>query len=311
MKPLRILYAGTPEFACPPLRALLAFDCEIVAIFTQPDRPAGRGRKLQPSPVKLLAEEQHIPLYQPDTLRDPDFLERIRQLAPDLMVVTAYGMLLPQQWLDLPRYGCWNLHASLLPRWRGAAPIQRAIAAGDQQTGMTLMQMALGLDTGPMLLRQAIDIAPDDTAATLHDKLADLGAELLTQGLARLSTEGPWAGETQDDSAACYAQKLSKEEAQINWQDDAFNIARQVRAFNPYPVCWTELDGQRLRIWQAEAIEREHHADPGTRLNIAATNELTLACGHNALRLVTIQPAGKKPMPVSAWLNAQQSKRAQ
>jgi len=302
--PLRVIYAGTPDFACPALQTLIDYGCELVAVFTQPDRPAGRGRQLQASPVKQLALKHQLRVEQPNNLRDDTLRQAMAELQPDLMVVAAFGMLLPQEWLDLPRYGCWNLHASLLPRWRGAAPIQRAIEAGDAESGMTLMHMELGLDTGPMLLRQPLTLAADETGGSLHDQLAAMGAQILLEGLERLSQDGPWHGEVQDDALACYAPKLSKSEAEVDWQQAASTIARRVRAFNPFPVCWTEALGPRLRIWQAEAVELDHQSEPGTLLPDTGTQAL-VACGQGALKLLQVQPAGKKAMPVSAWLNAQ------
>lgn len=304
--PLRIIYAGTPDFACAPLQALLDSSHQILAVFTQPDRPAGRGRQLQASPVKQLALQHGLPVYQPERLNQEELRVQMAALQPDLMVVTAYGLLLPQAWLELPRFGCWNLHASLLPRWRGAAPIQRAIAAGDQQTGMTLMQMERGLDTGPMLLKQALEIHPDETAASLHDRLASQAAQVLQQGLERLIQDGPWHGDVQDESQASYAAKLSKEEAELDWRESAVTLERRIRAFNPFPVCWAELNGERTRIWGAAVIAQTPSATPGTLLD-SPKDECWVACGEGILALHEVQPAGKRRMPIRDWLNARRT----
>ena len=232
MPPLRIIFAGTPDFSVPCLRALRDAGHEVVAVYTQPDRPAGRGRKLSPGPVKEVAAALGLPIHQPPTLRDPEAIATLRDLGADLMVVVAYGLLLPQAVLDVPRLGCLNIHASLLPRWRGAAPIQRALLAGDRETGITIMRLEAGLDTGPMLSRQALPIAPDETGGSLHDRLARLGGGLIVEALDRLEA-GTARFEPQDDTAATYARKLAKSEALIDWTQPAEALERQVRAFDP------------------------------------------------------------------------------
>ncbi|GAB4183017.1 MAG: methionyl-tRNA formyltransferase [Wenzhouxiangellaceae bacterium] len=304
---LRIVYAGTPEFACPPLRMLIDGPHQLLAVFTQPDRPAGRGRQLQASPVKQMAAAAGLRIEQPPRLSDDALYQAMRELQPDLMVVAAYGLLLPQSWLDLPQHGCWNIHASLLPRWRGAAPIQRAIEAGDSTTGITLMQMELGLDSGPMLLREETPITADDTGGSLHDRLALSGAAVLEAGLQRLTESGPWHGEVQDDSLVTYASKLSKAEARLDWTQSAATLARQVRAFNPYPVCWTEVDDERLRIWQAAAIQHRGNPEPGELL-MRDDGGVAIACADGALQLLEVQPPGKRRQPVRDWLNARRSR---
>lgn len=232
---MRIVFAGTPDFAATALRALLATDHDLVAVYTQPDRPAGRGRKQQFGPVKQTSVDAGIPVYQPTSLKDDAEQQRLRDLQPDVMVVAAYGLILPQAVLDIPRLGCLNIHASLLPRWRGAAPIHRAIEVGDAETGITIMQMAAGLDTGDMLLKLRTPIHDDDTGGSLHDRLADMGGKAIVEALAALDSRGLTA-EPQDDSLATYAHKLSKDEAHIDWQANAVDIARKVRAFNPGPA---------------------------------------------------------------------------
>ncbi len=299
--PLRIVFAGTPEFAATALAALIDARFEVVAVYTQPDRPAGRGRKLQPSPVKKMAEEHAIPVFQPETLKSSGAVAQLRALKPDVMVVAAYGLLLPPEVLELPPYGCLNIHASLLPRWRGAAPIQRAILAGDRETGITIMQMDEGLDTGAMLLKKSCPIHPDDTAASLHDRLARLGAEAIVEALQQLP-QGRLIAEQQDDKQACYARKLSKQEAVIDWHLPAVTLDRLVRAFNPWPVAQTSLEGKTLRIWAARPLAENPGAAPGTIIETGPEG-IDVACGEGVLRLTKLQPAGGKPMDVAAFLN--------
>jgi methionyl-tRNA formyltransferase len=251
---LRILFAGTPDFAVPALQALIDSGCAPVAVLTQPDRPAGRGRQLQASPVKRCALAHGIEVLQPHTLRDEDTVQALQTYAADLMVVAAYGLILPQAVLDLPRQGCWNIHASLLPRWRGAAPIQRAIQAGDTETGVCIMRMEAGLDTGPVFMRQRAEITAEDTGGSLHDRLARLGADCLLQCIRQWLENRLPDPEPQDERLATYARKLEKREARIDWDRPAAELERQVRAFDPWPVAWCELGGERLRVWRAAVL---------------------------------------------------------
>ena len=296
---LRIIFAGTPEFAAKALAALLNSRHEILAVYTQPDRPAGRGRKLKPSPVKQLALEQQLPVFQPESLKTPESIEELRAQEADVMVVAAYGLLLPPEVLKLPRYGCLNIHASLLPRWRGAAPIQRAILAGDSETGITIMQMDAGLDTGAMLLKKSCTITMEDTSASLHDRLAKLGAQAIVEALDQLPV---LKATPQDDSQVTYANKLSKTEARIDWHGSAQEIARQVRAYNPWPVAQTSVNGQTLRIWAAEPQTQTVEAAAGEVIR-QDKQGIDIACGEGALRITHLQPAGSKPMDVAAFLN--------
>jgi len=291
----RILFAGTPEFSVAPLQALLDSEHDVVGVYTQPDRPAGRGRKLTPSPVKQLALEHQLPVEQPESLKTTDAQAILASYQADLMIVVAYGLLLPPAVLTTPKLGCLNIHASLLPRWRGAAPIQRAIAAGDAITGITIMQMDAGLDTGPMLYKAELSINADDTAQTLHDKLAPLGADALLATLAHLPNLTP---EVQDDVQACYAAKLTKAEAQLNWQQHAEELVRQIHAFNPWPMAFSLLDEQPLRLLNAEVVttHTEHMNDqPGEIIHLDKSG-FYVACGQGQVRLTQVQPAGKKAM---------------
>ena len=299
---MRIVFAGTPEFAVPSLRAA-ARKAEIVAVYTQPDRPAGRGRGVQAPPVKLAALELGFPVLQPETLKSELSRDALRALKPDLMVVVAYGLLLPQAILDIPEHGCWNVHASLLPRWRGAAPIQRAIEAGDSETGVCLMQMEKGLDTGPVLLSQRLSIGPDETAGELHDRLAELGAQTLGDGLGLLRAGMKPVARPQPETGATYARKLDKSEAKLDWSEPAEVLARKVRAFNPWPIAEAQLAGERVRIHAAEAVDGEHDAAPGSVLR-AARDGIDVACGSGALRLLRLQREGGRVLPAADYLNA-------
>lgn len=305
-KSLRIVFAGTPEFAASHLQAILQQGVhEVIGVYSQPDRPAGRGQKLVASPVKQLALAHNIPVFQPLTLRDAAAQAELAELKPDLMVVVAYGLILPQAVLDMPRLGCINSHASLLPRWRGAAPIQRAIEAGDDVTGVTVMQMEAGLDTGPMLHKVSTPITAQDTGGSLHDRLAELGSAAVLEVLQQLA-EGIMQAEKQDDSLANYAHKLSKAEAKLNWQQSATELDQQIRAFNPWPVSHSQLNGQVIKVHAAEPVlENNTSAAPGTIL--AAEREgLVVACGEGALRLTRIQLPNARAMSVADVLNSKQ-----
>lgn len=300
--PLRVLFAGTPEFALPPLQALLDEGCEIVAVLTQPDRPAGRGKRLRASPVKQLALENKLDVLQPQSLKDPDWQEKLAELQPDLMIVVAYGLMIPASVLALPSHGCWNIHASLLPRWRGAAPIQRAIESGDEQTGVCIMQMEVTLDTGPVYKCLTTPIGPQDTAASLHDRLADLGARALTNCIRMLiKGELPQAA-VQDESRAVYAHKLSKAEAELDWNQPADVLQRRVRAFNPWPVAWCEIDGQRLRIWKAEVVDDIAENAPG--FVSADRQSMVINTAKRSLRILELQRPGGQRVTVEQFLNA-------
>lgn len=293
---MRVIFAGTPPFAAAALEALAAAGHDIVLVLTQPDRPAGRGMKLTPSAVKQAALARGLPVYQPTSLKTPEAQAELRAVSADVMVVAAYGLILPQAVLEMPRLGCLNIHASLLPRWRGAAPIQRAILAGDAETGITIMQMDVGLDTGAMLAKTAVPIRESDTAASLHDRLAAAGAAAIVGALANYPALVP---EEQDDAQATYAAKLSKEEARLDWRQPAEALARAVRAFNPAPGAWTGLDGAPLKIWAAQPVPGS--GQPGEVLR-AEVDQLVVACGSGALALQEVQPAGGKRMAAAAFL---------
>lgn len=310
MQPLKLVFAGTPEFSLPCLRVLLGGPNVLQAVYTQPDRPAGRGRQLSASPVKQLALARGIEVRQPRSLRDVEAQTALRELQPDLMIVIAYGLILPQAVLDIPRYGCWNVHASLLPRWRGAAPIQRAIQAGDSESGVCLMQMEKGLDTGPVMLSLRTPIAADETAGSLHDRLAELGAEVLGDALKLLRVGMRPLPQAQPDAGATYAHKLEKAEAVLDLSLPAVELERSVRAFQPWPIAEIELDGERLRVHAAEALPMQHHAPPGSEL-AASAQGLDLACGEGALRLLRVQRAGGKAIGISDFLNARRARAGQ
>ncbi len=302
MNKLKLIFAGTPDFAARHLAALLSSGHEVIAVYTQPDKPAGRGQKLTASPVKELALAHDLPVYQPASLRNDAAQAELAALGADLMVVVAYGLILPKAVLDTPRLGCINVHGSLLPRWRGAAPIQRSIWAGDAETGVTIMQMDVGLDTGAMIRKVTCPIASDETSASLYDKLAGLGPQALVDTLDAMAA-GNTAAEPQDDALANYAEKLSKEEARIDWSMDAVAIERCIRAFNPWPISWFDVAGQTVKVWQAEVVAQDHGQAAGTLLK-ADKQGIEVATGQGVLRLLTLQPPGKKAMSVSDLLNS-------
>ena len=297
---MKIIFAGTPHFAASALSALIG-EHQIVGVFTQPDRPSGRGMQLNASPVKQLALQQGLTVLQPESLKTEQVQLEIAALDADVMVVAAYGLILPKAVLDLPRYGCLNIHASLLPRWRGAAPIQRAILAGDRETGITIMQMDEGLDTGSVLLRKSCLIEPDDNGQTLHDKLAALGADCILEAL-RLLAANRLIPVAQDEGAACYAAKLQKNEAAIDWRQDAVRIERAVRAYNPYPVSQAKLNDVVVKIWQAEVCPGQQ-GKPGEVL-AADKSGIVVACGKDALKLQVLQRPGGKAQAAAQFMQA-------
>ena len=292
---MRVIFAGTPEFAAVALRAVIAADHEVALVLTRPDRPAGRGMSLQPSPVKRLAMENAIEVFQPLTLKEPSAQQRIAAVGADVMVVAAYGLIVPQIVLDMPRFGCINIHASLLPRWRGAAPIQRALLASDGESGVCIMQMEAGLDTGPVLLRAASAIATDDNAATLHDRLAGLGAQLIVEVLDKL----PLPAEAQPATGLTYAHKIEKQEALIDWSKDAQALDRHIRAFNPFPGAQAQYGGQTVKLWRAEPVVGA--GEKGLILSVDR-NRIVVACGSGALAVSELQKAGGKRLPVREFL---------
>jgi methionyl-tRNA formyltransferase len=305
-KGLRLIFAGTPEFAAHHLQALIDSPHEIVAVYTQPDRPAGRGKKLTPSPVKKLAVQHDLPVYQPQTLKEAETQEVLKSHQADVMVVVAYGLLLPKAVLDIPSHGCLNVHGSILPRWRGAAPIQRAVLgdeqSGDKVSGITIMQMDVGLDTGDMLYKSEYTLKPDETSASLHDELMKLGAPALLATLEQLQA-GKLVPEKQDDALANYAEKISKEEAKINWSQSAQMIERSIRAYNPFPVAYSFLGDKRIKFYKAEVVLGD---TVDNKLGeVLAFNEkgLMLACGENKLLVKQLQLPGKKAMPAADLLN--------
>ncbi|GMQ83819.1 MAG: methionyl-tRNA formyltransferase [Gammaproteobacteria bacterium] len=297
---MRVVFAGTPDFSVPVLQALLDSRHSVVGVYSQPDRPAGRGRKLVPGPVKQLALQHAVQVFQPASLKHAEAQRELAELKPDLMVVVACGLILPQAVLDLPGRGCVNLHASLLPRWRGAAPVQRAILAGDSESGVCLMQMEAGLDSGPVLAEVRTGISSDDTGGTLHDRLSRLAAGLLVTHLDDLE-QGKLEPRVQDEALVTYAGKLDKSEAAIDWQQDAAYLERQVRAFNPWPVAQTGYSGKALRIWDARAIDGS--GSPGSVV-AAGKQGIDVACGKGCLRLLEIQMPGAKRLGAADFLNA-------
>jgi methionyl-tRNA formyltransferase len=296
---LRVAFAGTPEFAACALEAILAAGYTVPVVLTQPDRPAGRGMKLTASAVKQLALAHGLGIDQPERLRTDEQRARLKEARPDVLVVAAYGLILPPEALILPRLGCLNIHASLLPRWRGAAPIQRAIEAGDAQTGITIMQMDAGLDTGPMLLRRGIGIALEDTAASLHDKLASLGAEAIVEALARLAA-GDLPAEAQPLLGVTIARKISRAEAEIDWHRSATELARQIRAFNPFPVAFGQIRETTVKLWAAHTVPE--HGEPGSILR-ADDAGVVVACGEEALCITELQRPGSRRMAAAEFLH--------
>ncbi len=302
---MQIIFAGTPEFSVPCLDALIHSEHKVIAVYTQPDRPAGRGQKLTASPIKQLAVKNHLPVYQPSTLRDVKVQQQLQDFKPDVLVVVAYGLILPSDVLTIPRFGCINVHASLLPRWRGAAPIQRSILAGDDITGITIMQMDAGLDTGPMLKKVSCSINANDTSATLHRKLADLGGPALLEVLNNIAT-GKVHAEQQDANHACYAAKIEKQEAEIDWSRSAQELDRHVRAFNPWPVAYSYLQNQLLKIWSSQPLPEQAKQSPGTIVN-SSRDGIDIATGQGLLRLLQLQLPGGRCLPVTDLLNSKGS----
>lgn len=304
MKKLNIIFAGTPDFAAQHLQALLQSKHNVIAVYTQPDKPAGRGKKLQASAVKQVAEQHNIPVYQPKSLRNAEAQTELQALNADVMVVVAYGLILPKAVLDVPRLGCLNVHGSILPRWRGAAPIQRAIWAGDKQTGVTIMQMNEGLDTGDMLHKVYCEISPTETSASLYHKLAELAPPALIEVLDELES-GKFVPQVQDDSQSNYADKLSKEEAELNWQLSAAQLERNIRAFNPAPVAFLTLSQntveERIKIYAANVLPHQQQA-AGTVLAVEKSG-IQIATAEGVLNITQLQPSGKKPMSVQDFLN--------
>ena len=292
---MKLIFAGTPEFAAQALAAIVDAGHEVALVLTQPDRPAGRGMALQPSPVKKFAVEKGLPVFQPLSLKDAEAQATIAALGAEVMVVAAYGLILPRVVLDMPRLGCINIHGSLLPRWRGAAPIQRALLAGDAETGVCIMQMEAGLDTGPVLLRGAFSIESDDTSATLHDRLAALGARLVVEALGKL----PLPAEAQTADGVTYAHKIEKAEALIDWHKSAIELDRHIRAFNPFPGAQVLFKGQTIKLWQASAVAGD--GEIGQVLAVDR-NQLLVACGDGALAIREMQKAGGKRLPVQQFL---------
>lgn len=299
--PLKIIFAGTPDFAARHLDALLASEHQVIGVFTQPDRPAGRGNKLTPSPVKVLAQAHDIPVFQPKSLRPEENQHLVADLQADIMVVVAYGLILPKSVLDMPRLGCINVHGSLLPRWRGAAPIQRSLWAGDSETGVTIMQMDVGLDTGDMLHKLACPITDEDTSASLYDKLAQLGPQGMLVTLDLLA-KGKAQPEVQNEELVSYAEKLSKEEARLDWSLSAAQLERCIRAFNPWPMSYFVVDDQPVKVWQASVLPHQNK-QPGEIIQ-ADKHGIQVATADGVLNLLSLQPAGKKAMPAQDLLNS-------
>jgi methionyl-tRNA formyltransferase len=302
MQALRIIFAGTPDFAAPALASLIEAGHKIVLVLTQPDRPSGRGMKLKASPVKELALQHGIEVFQPETLKDAAAQSRIEEAKADVMIVAAYGLIIPTNVLNMPRLGCYNIHASLLPRWRGAAPIQRSLLAGDKETGVTIMEVVPALDAGAMISKGVVPITELDTAQTLHDALAKTGADLMVEAMGNLSKYGALASTPQDDSLVTYAEKLQKSEAAIDWNKSADAISKQVRAFNPFPVATAMLNGEICRIWMATKKSGKGHAG-----EVIATNEtIDVACGEDVLSIHELQLPGGKRLKAREFLTGRQ-----
>lgn len=295
---MKLIFAGTPDFAVPALAALIAAGHDIVMVLTQPDRPAGRGMKLKASPVKVLAELHGLTVFQPLTLKDPQAQARIAEVQADAMIVAAYGLIIPDSTLHATRYGCYNIHASLLPRWRGAAPIHRSLLAGDQETGVTIMEVVAALDAGAMVSRGVVAIKDSDTTQSLHDALSHLGASLMVAAMADLEKNGRLAATAQDENLVTYAHKLDKAEAAIDWQQSAAAISRQVRAFNPFPVAQSQLKEHTCRIWMATA--EAGHAKPGEI--VCVHDGILVGCGEGLLRITELQAPGGKRMPAASFV---------
>lgn len=301
---MRIIFAGTPDFAARALEELQKAGFDIILTLTQPDRPAGRGMKMQASPVKMLAQQYDIPLLQPETLKSSDIQVQLATFKPDVMIVAAYGLLLPEAVLSIPHHGCINIHASLLPRWRGAAPIQRALLEGDSETGISIMQMDQGLDTGAVLLKRALPIEPHDTAATLHDKLADLGGKCIVEALILLN-QGRLISIPQNEAGACYAAKIRKAEAEIDWTCDATYIDRMIRTFDPHPGAFTHLHGNMIKLWQVHIVSHVNHnnSHQAGEIITADPDGIVVACGRDALSINILQKAGGKKLTAAQFLS--------
>lgn len=305
--PLKIIFAGTPEFAAKHLEHLITENFEVIACYTQPDRPAGRGKKLQPSAVKSVALEHDIPVYQPESLKNEEAQSELAALGADLMIVVAYGLILPKVVLDMPKFGCINVHGSILPKWRGAAPIQRSVLSGDPETGVTIMQMDVGLDTGDMLHIETCPISADDTSGSVYQKLQEIGPKALVTTVHKIA-KGDISPEVQDDSQATYAHKLTKEEAEINWQDSAEQIERNIRGYQPWPVATMQLANNKVKVLKAQIVDSDSietpasDVEPGTILQADKTG-LVIATTSGLINITTLQPPGKKPMSIGDFVN--------